>query len=135
MLGDDAVIRSEEVHFFERRWWPNELVRVRKTIVTENRTFTLPVRREEITIEVVPVGRGPGSKARPAPAGHPEGGYVFTAFEDEIEVVTRVVPRERVRLLVERETDEVQFDDTVEREKIVIDERSPSSGGQVLDGR
>lgn len=71
--GDAAMIRSEEEFHFERRWWPNQAVLVRKTIVTEERTLTAPVRREEITIEVTPLGRGPDSEPNPAPARHPEG--------------------------------------------------------------
>lgn len=122
--GDgDPVVRSEEEHVFERRWWPEQLVRVRKTIVTEEHTVTLPVRREEITIETVELGGGPESQPRSSPARHPEGGYVFTVYEEEIEVRTRIVARERVRLVVERETFVRQFDDTLRREEIVIDER------------
>ncbi len=117
----DAMIRSEEEHRFERTWRPTRLVRVQKSIVTEERTVTVPVRREEISIETVPLDGASRSEGTRAPRGHPEEGYIFTLFEEEIVVSTRLVPRERVRLVVEREEFLYQYVDKLGREEVVIE--------------
>ncbi len=52
---DDAMTRSEEEVSVEPRARPKERVRLKKYVVTEPVTKTVPVRREEIRVERVPV--------------------------------------------------------------------------------
>ncbi len=51
-LGDDAMTRSEEeVRIHEGPMRPVERVRLRKVMVTENQTRTVPVRKEVVQLE------------------------------------------------------------------------------------
>ncbi len=72
-------------------------MRVRKRIVTEERTVTVTTRREELVVE-----------SRPATAAdqveeNPLGSFdhVFTLWAEEPTTQTRTVPKERVRVWVE----------------------------------
>jgi sporulation protein YlmC with PRC-barrel domain len=61
-MGDDAMTRSEEeVRVHEGPMRPAERVRLRKVMVTEHETRTVPVRKEVVQLET-----------DPAPAGHVE---------------------------------------------------------------
>jgi stress response protein YsnF len=53
--GDDAMTRSEEEVTIKPQARPRERVRLKKYVVTEPVTKTVPVRREEIRVERVPV--------------------------------------------------------------------------------
>ena len=53
--GDDAMTRSEEEVAIGKRARPTERVRLKKYVVTEHVTKTVPVQREEIRVERVPV--------------------------------------------------------------------------------
>jgi len=112
------VTRSEEVVTVRTRRTPREVVRVRKTIVTEQRTITVPVRREEISIERVAVD---GAATAPAPVEHPADGYVFTLSEEELDVRTRVVPKERVRVMIDSVTTDHAISEEVRREQVESD--------------
>jgi hypothetical protein len=52
---DDAMTRSEEEVAIGTRARPRERVRLKKYVVTEHVTKTVPVQREEIRVERVPV--------------------------------------------------------------------------------
>ena len=61
-VGDDAMIRSEEeVRVHEGPMRPAERVRLRKVMVTDHETRTVPVRKEVVQLET-----------DPPPAGHVE---------------------------------------------------------------
>jgi hypothetical protein len=63
---DDAMTRSEEEVSIEPRARPKERVRLKKYVVTEPVTKTVPVRREEIRVERVPVDEeGPDTASNP----------------------------------------------------------------------
>ena len=66
------VIRSEEELQLSSAWRPVERIRVRKRVVTEERTVTLALRREELVVESETVAAGPG-RARwyPWASSHP----------------------------------------------------------------
>lgn len=116
------ITRSEEVVTVGTRRTAREVVRVRKTIVTEQRTITVPVRREEISIERVAVDRDAGDNP---PVAHPADGYAFTLSEEELDVRTRVVPRERVHLMIDTVTEEQAIAEEVRREHIELDSTGP----------
>ncbi len=73
------------------------MVRVRKRIVTEERTVTVTTRREELVVE-----RRPATAADQVEQ-NPLGSFdqVFTLSAEEVTVQTRTVPKERVRVWVE----------------------------------
>ncbi|WP_214403793.1 YsnF/AvaK domain-containing protein [Pseudonocardia lacus] len=76
-------------------------VRVRKHLVTEERTFTVEVTREEITIEheEVPAGERAGLPAEENPAPIGEQVLELVRHEERVVVTKEVVPVERVRVI------------------------------------
>ena len=112
--------------------------RLVKYVVTEEVQITVPIRREEIRVEEVPVDApepGPGESllttdgtAGTAPTTSPIPA-VTGALPEEIVlhaerpvVTVEVVPVERVRLRTEVVTGTEQVSDRVQREQIVVDE-------------
>lgn len=96
-------------------------VRLEKYVVTETRTVTVQVRREEVRlVEVDPAGDPAGQSAtadRPAP-----GSDRWLILSEERPVVTlQVVPVERVRLSVISMTEDQDVTENVHREDITID--------------
>jgi stress response protein YsnF len=121
-------------------------VRLVKYVVTEEVQVTVPLRREEIRLEEVPLDApepDPGEFLVPDEphrhghddghhdAGHDAGGRPAGAdglpeeivLHSERPVVTvEVVPTERVRLRTEQVTGQEQVTDRVQRERIAVDE-------------
>ncbi len=101
-----APSRSVEVTRSEERLVPGVerhavgVVRYGKRVVTEERTVTVTVRREELFVENLPAGEATGH----GPAGPRAEGLVatLTLSEEVPEVTLRTVPRETVRLFVDR---------------------------------
>lgn len=119
--ADGAMTRSEERLRVSTESYAAKRVRVVKYVVTEEVTVTVPVRREEIRIEEVPLDAdGPAVAAGTvAGAGLPE---VIVLHAERPVVGTEVVPVERVRLHTDVVTEHVQVRDQVRRERIDVDE-------------
>jgi stress response protein YsnF len=106
--------------------------RLVKYVVTEEVTLTVPVRREEIRVEQVPVDApdpGPGESLSPDTGA---GGGTSSGLPDEIVlhaerpvVSVEVVPVERVRLRTDVVTEQQQVTDQVQREQVVLDQDPP----------
>jgi uncharacterized protein (TIGR02271 family) len=122
------VVVSEEQLKVDKRQRPAERVRLRKEVVTEEVTITVPVRREVVRIERVPIEPGE-LLADEVPLGLSDGRtQELVLMEEQAVVDTRIVPRERVWLEKDVETSEQHFTQTVRREEAELD-REPSSGG------
>lgn len=97
--GRASMVRREERVRTDVQRVPYERVLIRRKIVTEQVTRVVEVRREEIEIEHLPLSHGApdpvGTEVRP---GEP---IELILSEEEVELTTRVVARERVRVLVE----------------------------------
>jgi uncharacterized protein (TIGR02271 family) len=122
--ADGAMTRSEEQLRVTLQRYAAKRVRVVKYVVTEEVTVTVPVRREEIRIEEVPLDADASTAAAGAvdtlaPTGLPE---VIVLHAERPVVGTEVVPVERVRLSTELVTEHVQVRDTVRRERVDVDE-------------
>lgn len=119
--ADGAMTRSEERLRVSTERYAAKRVRVVKYVVTEEVTVTVPVRREEIRIEEVPLDAdGPAVAAGTVTGtGLPE---VIVLHAERPVVGTEVVPVERVRLHTEVVTEHVQVRDQVRRERIDVDE-------------
>ena len=144
---DGAMTRSEERLQVGTERVAASRVRLVKYVVTEEVQITVPVRREEIRVEQVPVDApdgGPGESLLPADgrsggtlgpvgmAGAGTGGLPDEIIlHTERPVVTmQVVPTERVRLRTELVRGQEQITEQLQREQIVVDEdaaRSPGS--------
>lgn len=109
---DVTVIRSEERLDVTTVRTATERLRIRKVIVTEERTVTLQVRREELVIEREPLeGTVSGEATPPSP-------LTFVLHAEQPIVATRVVPVERVSVIVDRITEMRSVTDSVRRERV-----------------
>jgi stress response protein YsnF len=137
--GDHAMTRSEEQLRVRTESQPVERVRLRKHVVTHYEQITVPVRREEIRVEQVPVdgsdtgagvasgsavrspdGAGVSGDAVSEPVGAGEEHEIVLYAERPV-VRTERVPVERVRLGKRTVTEQQQVDGQVRREQIELD--------------
>jgi stress response protein YsnF len=124
---DGAMTRSEERLRVDTERVAERRVRLVKYVVTEEVQVTVPIRREEVRLEEVPLEGGsarPGEEESLVPPGAGPG----TDLPDEIVlhaerpvVSVEVVPVERVRLRTEEVVGEERISDRVQREQIVLD--------------
>jgi uncharacterized protein (TIGR02271 family) len=118
---DQAMTRSEEevrVNTAERE---SGRVRLRKYVVEEEVTKTVPVRREEVRVEREPITEADAGAALDGPTISEEEHEVVLHEEEPI-VEKRAVPKERVRLDKETVMDEQQVSEIARKEQIDIDE-------------
>jgi len=120
-LGDDdAMTRSEErVNVGTERQAAGR-ARLRKYVVTENVTQTVPVQREEVRLEREPITEGNRDEALSGP-DISEAEHEVVLHQERPVVDKEAVPVERVRLDTETVTDEVTVDEQVRKERIETD--------------
>jgi uncharacterized protein (TIGR02271 family) len=117
---DGAMTRSEEQLRVTTERYAAKRVRVVKYVVTEEVQVTVPIRREEIRIEEVPLGDdAPGTGGALGTGGLPE---TIVLHTERPVVTTEVVPVERVRLRTEWVEEQQQVRDQVRRERVDVDE-------------
>jgi len=114
---DEAMTRSEEELRVGTRSEEVGKARLRKYIVTENVTTTVPVRREEVRIEREPITDANRGDAYDGPALSEEEHEVILRAETPV-VEKDVVAKERVRLDKDTVTDEARVDESIRREQI-----------------
>ena len=118
---DDAITRSEEELRVGTRDRESGRVRLRKHVVQDTVTETVPVRREEIRVEREPITDANVGDATSGPAISSEE-HEVVLHEEEVVVEKRVVPKERVRLDKDVTVDEHTVSEDVRREEIEIDD-------------
>ena len=117
---DDAMTRSEErLHVGTERVEAGR-VRLRKVIVTENVTQTVPVSHEEIRLEREPITEANVGNAMDGPAISEEEHEVVLHAERPV-VAKETVPVERVRLGKETVTEQQTVNEQVRKEQITTD--------------
>jgi uncharacterized protein (TIGR02271 family) len=110
-------LREEELRAEKERVQAGE-VRVRKEVVTEERTMEVPVSREEVVIE-----RRPAAGGRTASGDIDEGDEVrIPLMEEEVRVEKTPVVREEVTLKKRQVQGTEQVSDTVRREEARIEQ-------------
>ncbi|ADB72861.1 PRC and DUF2382 domain-containing protein [Geodermatophilus obscurus] len=120
---DGAMTRSEEQLRVTMERYAAKRVRVVKYVVTEEVQVTVPIRREEIRIEEIPLGDGAPATAGALDAAGTGGLPETIVLHTERPVVgTEVVPVERVRLRTEWVQEHVQVRDQVRRERVDVDQ-------------
>lgn len=117
---DDAMTRSEEELSVGTRQVETGRVRLRKYIVTENVTTTVPVSREEVRLEREPITDA-NRDAALAGGDLTEEEHEVTLHADEVVVDKDVVAKERVRLDTDTVTEEAQVDEKLRKERIETD--------------
>jgi uncharacterized protein (TIGR02271 family) len=118
---DDAMTRSEEelrVGTAERE---SGRVRLRKYVVEDEVTKTVPVRREKARLEREPITDANVDEAMSGPEISEEEHEVVLREEEPV-IEKRAVPKERVRLDTEVETEQREVSETVRREEIEADD-------------
>jgi stress response protein YsnF len=129
--SDGAMTRSEEQLRVGTERVATTRARLVKYVVTEEVQITVPIRREEIRVEQVPLDAvdEPGDSLVPAEtAGGTAGLPAEIVLHTERPVVSvEVVPVERVRLRVDVVEGQETVTGQVQREQIVVDE-TPSTG-------
>jgi uncharacterized protein (TIGR02271 family) len=118
---DEAMTRSEE----ELRVGTTEReagrVRLKKYVVEEEVTQTVPVRREEVRVEREPITDANRGDAVDGPAISEEE-HEVVLHEEEVVTERRAVPKERVRLDKDVTTTDETVSDTVRQERIDVDD-------------
>jgi uncharacterized protein (TIGR02271 family) len=117
---DDAMTVSEE----ELRVGTTEReagrVRLKKYVVEDEVTESVPVRREEVRVEREPITDENVDQAMSGP-DITESEHEVTLHEEEPVVEKRTVPKERIRLETDVETDEEQVSETVRKERVEVE--------------
>jgi uncharacterized protein (TIGR02271 family) len=117
---DNAMTRSEEQLRVGTTTEEVGRARLRKYVVTENVSKTVPVTREEVRVEREPITDANVGNALDGPAISEEEHEVTLHAERPV-VEKEAVPVERVRLDTQTVTDEVTVDETVRKEQIDTD--------------
>ena len=142
--GDGSMVRSEERLRVGTEQVAARRMRVVKYVVTEEVQISVPIRREEIRIEEVPLDAvdtdgGVVTEGEPLQAGSATGGLAGGSLADglpdeivlhtERPVVTvEVVPVERVRLTTELVAGQTTVSETVQREQVTVDQHPVPRG-------
>lgn len=117
-------LAAEELEAEKRQRQAGE-VRVHKEVVTENREVAVPVTREEVRVERVPVeGNRPAGDA-----AFQEGTVSVPVREEEVEIRKRPVVKEEVRVNRSRRQEERRAEVEVRREEARIDEQGELERG------
>lgn len=117
---DEAMTRSEERLNVHTEQHEAGRARLRKYVVTENVTTTVPVQREEVRVEREPITEANREQATTG-ADLSEEEHEVTLNEERVVVDKETVPVERVRLDKDVVTDEQQVSEDVRKEQIDAD--------------
>jgi len=117
---DDAMTRSEEELTVGTRQREAGRARLRKYVVTEMVTKTVPVQREEVRVEREPITDANRGDALDGPDISEEE-HEVVLHEDEVVVDKQAVAKERVRLGKETVTEDQQVNEQVRKEQIETD--------------
>jgi uncharacterized protein (TIGR02271 family) len=117
---DEAMTRSEEELTVGKAERERGRARLRKYVVTEQVTQTVPVKREEVRLEREPITDGNVDQALAGPEISEEE-HEVVLHEEEPVVEKRTVPKERVRMEKESVTDEAQVSEEIRKEQIEAD--------------
>ena len=131
---DDAMTRSEEQLRVGTQTREAGRARLRKYVVTENVTQTVPVSREEVRVEREPITDANRGDAMAGPAISDEE-HEVVLHEERPVVQKEAVPAERIRLDTETVTDEVKVNEEVRKEQIDTDIDGGAARGDTGVGR
>ena len=123
---DDAMTRSEEQLKVGTEKVQTGKARLRKHIVTEQKTITVPVQREEVRLEREPITEENRGQAMSGGDITEEEHEVILTEERPV-VQKEVVPVERVKLAKETVADQVEVSEEVRKEQIDTDGIEPAT--------
>ena len=121
--GDDpqrVVTRSEERMRVTAETVPVTRVRVRRRLVTEEETFTVPVTREEITVDYEDIPERDRTPVETSPLAPAE--MELIRYEERVVITKQIVAVERVRFTRRVVTADHTVSGRVRHERIEIDD-------------
>jgi uncharacterized protein (TIGR02271 family) len=118
---DAAMTRSEEELHVGTTERETGRVRLRKYVVEDEVTQTVPIRREEIRVEREPITDANAGDALEGPDISEEE-HEVVLHKEEVVVGKQAVPKERIRLQKDVETSEETVAETVRSERIDVDD-------------
>jgi uncharacterized protein (TIGR02271 family) len=131
--GRTRLVRHEEELDVDKVSRQRGEVTVDKHVVEENKTFEVPVRREEVHVDRHPVGAS--ADATQSASGDLNSGEAFTddsitvpLMEEDVEVRKVARPVEEVEISKTHSEDTRRVDDTVRREEFDIDDDTSRTG-------
>jgi uncharacterized protein (TIGR02271 family) len=128
--SDDAMTRSEEELTVGTRQREAGRARLRKYVVTETVTKTVPVSHEEVRIEREPITDANRDDTLDGP-GISEEEHEVVLHEDEVVVDKQTVAKERVRMGTETVTEDRDVSEEVRKEQI----ETGGTDGTVTEGQ
>ena len=132
---DDAMTRSEEEVTVGKTERETGRVRMKKYIVEDQVTETVPLRREQVRVEREPITDANVGEATSGPDLSEEE-HEVTLHAEEAVAQKRVVPKERVRLDKDVTTEQQQVTETARKEQIdLVDaDGQPEQGSDGVRG-
>jgi uncharacterized protein (TIGR02271 family) len=124
---DDAMTRSEEQLHVGTETTRSGRARLRKYVVTEQETVTVPVSHDEVRLEREPITDANVGDALDGPALSEEEHEVVLE-QERVVVDKEAVPVERVKLGTETVTEQQQVTEDVSHEEIELDEDGTARG-------
>lgn len=121
------IIRSEEQVQVHVTSVPRSVLQIRKVIVTEQQTITVTVRREELRITEEPATEATTVSGLLSDRGDDE--FVIVLREEQVDVRTRTIPVERVRVRKTRVKGSTSVTGLVRREQVQVISDDTSSTG------
>ncbi len=126
---DEAMTRSEEQLNVGTETVEAGRARLRKYVVTEEQTVSVPVSHEEVRVVREPINDANGGDALDGPQISEEEHEVVLHAERPV-VETEAVPVERVRLGTETVSETEDVSGTVRKEQIEVNDDSANTSGQ-----
>jgi uncharacterized protein (TIGR02271 family) len=120
--ADEAITRSEEELRIGLERRERGRVRLRKYVVTEQVTQTVPVRREVLRVEREPITE-PSRQGTLPESRITEEEHEVLLYEEQPIVEKRIVPKERVRLRTEVVEDQREISEELRKEQIETEAR------------
>jgi len=127
LTTDDAMTRSEERLQVGTQQVETGRARLRKRIVTEQVSTTVPVTRDEVVVEREPITEANMPKATDGPALSEEEHEVVLKAEQPV-VTKETVAVERVKLGTQTVTEQQQVNETVRKEQIETEDPTGKAG-------
>jgi uncharacterized protein (TIGR02271 family) len=118
---DDAMTRSEEELRVDTQRRESGRARLRKYVVTEQQTVSVPVEREEVRLEREPITDANRDAALSGPE-LTDAEHEVVLHEDVPVVEKETVAKERVRLETDTTSEDVQVAESVRKERIDADD-------------
>jgi uncharacterized protein (TIGR02271 family) len=129
---DEAMTRSEERLDVGTRTRDSGKARLRKYVVTQEETVTVPVSREEVRLEREPITDANRGEAMAGPDISEEE-HEVTLREEQVAVNKEAVPVERIKLAKDTVTEDKQVTEQVRKEKIETDGLHRDASGRDTD--